>query len=101
MPAKGGEARELVRLQDGEEMIGTAWTPDGRYVLFTKGKANSSERTLWSVPARGGAPNRIDLTMPLIRSLRIHPDGKRIAFTAGEELTEVWVLENFLRAPKG
>jgi Tol biopolymer transport system component len=102
MPAKGGEARELVRLEEGEVSPGIAfWTPDGRYVLFTKGKANSSERTLWSVPARGGAPNRIDLTMPLIRSLRIHPDGKRIAFTAGEELTEVWVLENFLRAPAG
>ena len=99
----GGEARELVRLQDGEEMTGypgTAWTPDGRYVLFTKTKAKSADMTLWSVPAQGGAPNKIDLTMPSLRDLRIHPDGTRIAFTAGQDQMEVWVLENFLRPPK-
>ena len=80
---------------------GTAWTPDGRHVLFTKTKAKSSDMTLWSVPAQGGAPNKIDLTMSSLRELQIHPDGKRIAFAAGQDQTEVWVLENFLRAPKG
>jgi hypothetical protein len=29
-----------------------------------------------------------------IRFLRLHPDGKRIAFQAGEEHGEVWVIEN-------
>ena len=30
--------------------------------------------------------------------LSIHPDGKRIAFTAGTDREEVWVLEDFLPA---
>lgn len=77
---------------------GTAWTPDGRYVLFTKAKAKSPDMTLWSVPAQGGAPKKINLTMPLLRDLRIHPDGKRIAFTAGQNQQEVWMMENFLPA---
>ena len=40
MPASGGEARELVKV-DGEKEVpfwGTAsWTPDGRYIVFLKG----------------------------------------------------------------
>jgi hypothetical protein len=27
-------------------------------------------------------------------SLSVHPDGRRIAFTAGEAKEEVWVMEN-------
>ena len=26
----------------------------------------------------------------------MHPDGKRIAFTAGDYDNEIWVMENFL-----
>ncbi len=99
LPAKGGGVRELVRFQEGEEMNGgpgTVWTPDGRHVLFTMKKTSSPEITLWSVPAPGGAPNKIDLTMLSLRDLRIHPDGKRIAFTAGQNQQEVWMMENFL-----
>jgi len=105
LPAKGGAARELVKLQEGEEMTlypGTAWTPDGRYVLFTKANRKGREftMTLWSVPAQGGEPRKIDLTMPLLRDLRVHPDGQRIAFSAGQNKNEVWVMENFLPALK-
>jgi hypothetical protein len=28
----------------------------------------------------------------------VHPDGRQIAFVAGENKEEVWVLENFLPA---
>jgi hypothetical protein len=28
--------------------------------------------------------------------LSVHPDGRRIAFTAGQDSNEVWALENFL-----
>jgi hypothetical protein len=76
-------------------------TPDGRYVFITRATANRAQTTLWSVAARGGAPNKIDLTVPALREVRIHPDGQRIAFTAGEGQMEIWVLENFLRGPKG
>ena len=32
--------------------------------------------------------------------LSVHPDGKRIAFTAGTDREEVWVLKDFLPALK-
>jgi hypothetical protein len=33
--------------------------------------------------------------------MRVHPDGRRIAFTADEPTrSEVWVMENFLPALK-
>lgn len=102
LSANGGTARELVRLAEGEEMSlypGTAWTPDGRHVLFTKSTSKGGETTmtLWSVPVQGGDAKRIDLTMPLLRDLRVHPGGERIAFAAGQDKSEVWVMENLLR----
>lgn len=101
LSVKGGQPRELLRLQEGEQMFlypGTAWTPDGRYVLFTKATTKDGEKamTLWSVPAQGGEVRKFDLTMPLLRDLQMHPDGQRLAFTAGQNQYEVWVLENFL-----
>jgi hypothetical protein len=30
--------------------------------------------------------------------VRLHPDGRRIAFTSGERKSELWVLENLLPA---
>jgi hypothetical protein len=35
-----------------------------------------------------------------IRHVRVHPDGRRIAFTAGGVKLEIWVLENFLPKPE-
>ena len=47
MPAAGGEARELLRI-DGEKEVpfwGTPWwTPDGRYIAFLKGVKGEGAR---------------------------------------------------------
>ncbi len=47
-------------------------------------------------------PQKLGLTMEarVPYGLSVHPDGKRIAFTAGTEREEVWVLKNFLPAVK-
>jgi hypothetical protein len=34
--------------------------------------------------------------MNRLRDLCVHPDGRRVAFTAGEPEIEIWVMENFL-----
>jgi hypothetical protein len=91
--------------------------PDGRYILFGTRKrspdhpdepvrvpapAGGGERRklyepveLWRIPAEGGEPQKL-LAIDEPRNLSIHPDGQRIAFAAGEEASEVWVMENFL-----
>ena len=53
---------------------------------------------LWRIPAEGGEPQNLGLTMKVYQPLSFHPDGRRIAFT-GPGLSlgdEVWAMENFL-----
>ncbi|MBI3680365.1 MAG: PD40 domain-containing protein [Acidobacteria bacterium] len=91
-PAGGGEVRELYREPRSGRIYSVAWTPDGRYLLFSK------KGQLWRIPAAGGEPEKLPLTMTALRELRPHPDGKRIVFTAGAAKAEVWAMENFLPA---
>jgi len=100
MPAAGGDLRELVRI-DAEEANGRVtplWTPDGRWVIFAKGARGKPTRDvqLWRIPAEGGEPTRLDVTIDNLWRLRLHPDGRRIAFDTSGGKAEVWVLENFL-----
>ena len=101
--SSGGTPRELVRAEKGENIPGftaLAWSPDGSQVFFTKGTTSVQDLTfgLWRVAAEGGPAQRVDLAMEGLRDVRIHPDGKRIAFSAGQFLggVEIWVMENFL-----
>jgi Tol biopolymer transport system component len=111
MPAAGGEARQLVRVDEEEVPFwGTpSWTPDGRYVAFLKGvkgeaRISYKERQwqLWRVAAEGGEPQSLGLTFTgqLTGALRLHPDGRRVAIDDIKENLEVWVMENFLPPSK-
>ena len=48
----------------------------------------------------GGRPERVADELPTDpggwRGLRIHPDGRQIAFTSKSVQQELWVMENFL-----
>ncbi|MBI3666166.1 MAG: PD40 domain-containing protein, partial [Acidobacteria bacterium] len=97
IPAGGGEQRSLWKPK--ESIMDVAWTPDGRYILVGKRRSSSDQDTateLWRIPAEGNEAQNMSLTMGVIPHMRIHPDGRRIAFTAGQSSAEVWVMENFL-----
>ncbi len=104
IPLSGGAARDLlVQPHDPKDpffFYGVVWTPDARELLLLKasGKNEESEAEIWRLPTTGGAPQKLTLAMERVRELRLHPDGKRIAFTSGSQKVEVWVLEN-LPAP--
>jgi Tol biopolymer transport system component len=103
MPAAGGEVRELLRVKEPESITTIAWTPDGRHLLFARGNmARTDPRKqaaeLYRIASAGGEPQPLGLAMKHLRDLRVHPDGRRIAFTAGLGEMEIWVLENFLPA---
>ncbi|MFO7733185.1 MAG: tetratricopeptide repeat protein [Candidatus Aminicenantes bacterium] len=98
MPSEGGEARDLAKAKDFRSL---AWTMDGKYVLYTKLREGGKEMyDLWRVPAAGGEPEKLDLGMRRLMHIKIHPDGRRIAFTASQKpsKSEVWIMENFLPA---
>jgi len=109
MPSGGGEPREVLRLQPSETFAFATrpvWTPDGRHILFGKGKlypddpeteANQSFE-LWRIPVEGGEPQKLGLAIKGFRQLSVHPDGRQIAFTqpGARRSNEIWAMENFL-----
>jgi Tol biopolymer transport system component len=102
VPTSGGEARDLLLGGILELPAGLAWTPDGKTILMVTRTAGAKgeKSELWQVPSAGGTPTKIDVGMDL-RDVQLHPDGRRFAFKSGTDSKEVWVMENFLPAPKG
>jgi Tol biopolymer transport system component len=100
MPAAGGEARDLLREAQMTAPGVVAWTPDGLGLLVTKRSPGNSKIELWLISVQGGEPQKLNLTADDMRDLCLHPDGRHIAFTAGQDTSEVWVMENFLPALK-
>ena len=113
LPVNGGEAREILRLPDGEE-AGLAWTSDSRHLLYIRQtilsqmqNPRSNERwPVWRIPATGGESLRTELSFQPdeMLSLRLHPDGRRLVYMTGRRegvpSREIWVLENFLPKPE-
>jgi Tol biopolymer transport system component len=111
-PANQGYVIRVLSLADGrtrdilqgklDNFAPHVWTRDGKSILFIKriSSSKTEKGELWQVPAAGGEPTKIGLSMELMRHLRLHPDGKRIVFTSEKILQEVWVMENFLPKEK-
>jgi len=93
----GGEPRELFR--GLAKSYGLKWTRDGRYIIArASGTANNE---IWRVPAQGGTPLKLDLSIPKMVSFALHPDNRRFAFSVDDvSKSELWVLENFLPPAK-
>ncbi len=97
LPAAGGEARDLLPGMRLPFPAPIAWAPDGRSVLSVRQPNSQDSRTeLWLIPVQGGEPRKLGLTAENMSDLSVHPDGRHIAFTAGHDRSEVWVMENFL-----
>jgi Tol biopolymer transport system component len=98
----GSDRRELLR-EPGPEAFSQdlVWMPDGRHLLFPRVPASRNARTeLWRVAIAGGSPEPLGLAIEALGQVRIHPDGQRIAFTAGGYRAELWVIENLLPPAK-
>jgi Tol biopolymer transport system component len=100
VPVSGGMPREVLRLNDPESVGGgysVEWTPDSQAIVFRKNfAARVDQFELWMVSLDGSQTRKLSLNMENIQQLRIHPDGRQVAFTAGNQKSEVWVMENFL-----
>lgn len=102
IPTAGGEAREILGLRNEagephEHVAPVAWTPDGRYLLFVRGKSSSDDCELWRISAEGGESQKLMELKSGWRNANLHPDGQRIAYAEmGPEYHELWVMENLL-----
>jgi Tol biopolymer transport system component len=87
----GGAPRELYR----GPVTYARWTGDGRSIVVKVGS------DYWRIPAQGGTPVKLALTFDKVIFFTVHPDNRQIAFSVNEGVKrELWVMENFLPAPK-
>jgi Tol biopolymer transport system component len=105
MPLAGGTARALAR--HDEWLTPVAWIGDGtkREILYEVDPppepTEEHRHQFWRVATSGGPPQRLNLSRPWLQHLRLHPDGRRFAYTHGGAAVEVWVLENVLPTRPG
>ena len=99
-----GEARELLTVKEPETIPedSVTWTSDSRDVVFgrIRNVPQAVKTELFAVPAGGGEAHALGVAMDGLRNLSFKPDGRHVAFTAGQQpfppRAEVWVMENFL-----
>lgn len=100
LPTQGGEAKELMKAGEKEGFYSIGWTQDSQTILLTKtfsGKGDEINFELWKVGLDGSAPLKTELSQYWLQNASLLPDGKTVAYTAGEPFRhEIWCLENFL-----
>jgi Tol biopolymer transport system component len=100
IPAQGGESRVLLTAEPQATIVPISWTSNGKEIFFAKlsGSRQAQTRELYSIGAEGGELRKLPFPFATdsINDLCVHPDGQRVAFTAGKQKTEIWVMENFL-----
>lgn len=95
IPVEGGEEEELCTTQEGFETA--MWSPDGKYVYFTKEQDGTS---LWRLPAEGGVPQKVWESKERVEIFGIHPNGKQMSFAMRERELEIRVIENLAQELK-
>jgi len=104
IPVAGGEPREIYRLSAPEELrpsTDMSWTPDGMSLLVVKTIGDRDQKKeLWLIPVSEGAPRKLDIDISdwsLGDGIRLHRNGRQIAFFAGKSSAEAWVYEKIAR----
>jgi Tol biopolymer transport system component len=97
---RGGQPREIIRVDLPRMVSVHSWTPDSRAILATILSPDAAEE-LWRVPLDGGERRKLETNVHGMTPFSLHPDGRQIAYALTERAKddEVWVLENFLPAP--
>ena len=81
-----------IQLTHGSGETGPTCSPDGRWVVYSKGGPNvqNSQKTLWKVPIDGGEP--VQLTNAPSNGAAISPDGTLIACWYKQTATSPWQI---------
>jgi Tol biopolymer transport system component len=92
-----GQSRKLLSIPgSGAFAHALAWSADGRFLFFAKDRGE--KRDLWRIAVETGKSEKLDISMEGLSEVRPHPDGRRIAFSAGAFRAEIWAMENLLPA---
>ena len=76
-------------------LFAMAWTPDSRHLIYAPTRRGEKRVELKRVSIDGGPPEDLGTVIDGVwpYGLSVHPDGRRIAFTAGSPIRqELWML---------
>lgn len=101
MGLEASSPREIFKLADPDNesfaFSSVTWQTTS-HVIFSKHR-NRGKSELWRVPATGGQPEDLGLTLDDIHYVSVSPKGDQVAFCVGANVgPEIWALENFLPA---
>jgi len=86
-----GEKHDVAKVQEKVQANALSWAPDGKSIYCDVSVG------LWNFPVDGDNPKKFYEGKDLSFSeLRVHPDGKRIAFSIQKGSYEIWAMDNFL-----
>jgi Tol biopolymer transport system component len=91
-----GELRELLSFEARGRVRNLQWGPDGTHVYFTENVEDKT--TLRRVPVEGGEAEQVWLSQQSLYDFAIGPKGQRVAYTVGENVVEIYVMENLVAA---
>ncbi len=93
---QGEESLSLQRLYMTRQVGGTAWSPDGKTIVFVSNI--TGRNNLWLVPAKGGWPTQLTVSDQRQSHPTWSPDGKWIAYQSDYDGDEQWDI--FFVSPK-
>ncbi len=99
VPVTGGKPHVVVQAERPMSFGHLAeWLPDGR-LLVARWKDRKFDRLI-GVSLKGDSTVDLPAALePLGSFFRVHPDGRRVAFSSGANAFEIWTLDNFLPSP--
>jgi Tol biopolymer transport system component len=85
----GATSRQLTH--ENRIVLGLAWTPDGKEIVFSSNRAG--DKTLWRISASGGMPERLPVVGDNAAFPAIARQGTRAAFVRYNFQTSLWRLD--------
>jgi Tol biopolymer transport system component len=94
------EGRVVIRGNRGEPLAPTSWSPDGRFVLFSR-QNQKTGTDIWALTPNDGAATPLIETQAPETDAQFSPDGRWIAYTVSDAgRVEVYVTAVLSSAPK-
>lgn len=103
----GGESKEVVRMAPRENVTSLTWAPDGKRLVSTRELDDNNRNPqglagVWITAVDSGETVQLKLSLPHMRHIAIHPDGRQIAFQTRSRFgwdRDLWVMEGLLPKP--